>query len=313
MAEKTLNPQKIREENKGKKLMMKLKRYRFIYLMLIPVVVYFLVFSYYPMLLGVVNSFREIRLLGGAAFVGWKNYQTILSSPVYSQAFVNTLIVGAGTFVLQFAWGLLLALCLNEIRRKATRSFVQTITYIPYLLSWAVVGSIWITLLSPSGLINGLLQVVQGESFRKVVFMSERSYARGIMIFTGAWKGAGYFAALFLAAIISINPTLYEAASIDGASRFQQMFCITIPAVVPTIKVVTMLGVMGMLRNFDQIFVMANSNIMDKVRNLLYLIYNEGIVQFKIGPASAAACVVLLATMVISFTVRKLIKYDQIG
>ena len=74
-----------------------------------------------------------------------------------------------------------------------------------------------------------------------------------------------------------------------------------------------MLGVMGMLRNFDQIFVMANSNIMDKVRNLLYLIYNEGIVQFKIGPASAAACVVLLATMVISFTVRKLIKYDQIG
>ena len=173
MAEKTLNPQKIREENKGKKLMMKLKRYRFIYLMLIPVVVYFLVFSYYPMLLGVVNSFREIRLLGGAAFVGWKNYQTILSSPVYSQAFVNTLIVGAGTFVLQFAWGLLLALCLNEIRRKATRSFFQTITYIPYLLSWAVVGSIWITLLSPSGLLTICIYPGHDEGKRELSALLE--------------------------------------------------------------------------------------------------------------------------------------------
>ncbi len=143
--------------------------------------------------------------------------------------------------------------------------------------------------------------------------MSERDYARGIMIFTGAWKGAGYYAALFLAAIISINPTLYEAASIDGATRMQQIISITIPELTSTIKVVTMLGVMGILRNFDQIFIMANSSILDKVRNLLYLIYNDGIVNIKVGPASAAATLVLLATMVISFTMRKLIKYDQIG
>ena len=101
--------------------------------------------------------------------------------------------------------------------------------------------------------------------------MSERSLARGIMIFTGAWKGAGYYAALFLAAVVSINPTLYEAASIDGASRMQQIVNITVPSLMPTIKIITMLGVMGMLRNFDQIFVMQNSSILDQVRNLLYL------------------------------------------
>ncbi|MEG0742884.1 MAG: sugar ABC transporter permease, partial [Clostridia bacterium] len=127
-----------------------------------------------------------------------------------------------------------------------------------------------------------------------------------------AWKGAGYCAALFLAAIVSIDPTLYEAASIDGASRLQQTAAITVPSIASTIKVVVVLGVMGLLRNFDQIYIMSNASILDKVRNLLYLIYTDGIVQFKIGIASAAACVVLVATMLITFVVRKAIHYDEI-
>ncbi|MEG1892046.1 MAG: ABC transporter permease subunit [Clostridia bacterium] len=290
----------------------RLRRYRFIYLMLLPVALYFIVFSYYPMALGIVNSFQEIKLLGNSSFVGLKNYQKIFVSPVYTQAFYNTLIMGAGTFVLQTAWGLLLALYLNEIRSKPVKSAFQTISYIPYLLSWSVVGSMWITILSPTGLMNGILAAFGGENFRKIVFMSEQKYAQGIMIFTGAWKGAGYCAALFLAAIVSIDPTLYEAASIDGASRLQQTAAITVPSIASTIKVVVVLGVMGLLRNFDQIYIMSNASILDKVRNLLYLIYTDGIVQFKIGIASAAACVVLVATMLITFVVRKAIHYDEI-
>lgn len=303
--------QAIRKQNERRLLFDRLRRYRFIYLMMIPVLAYFLIFSYYPMALGIYNSFREIKLLGNATFVGWKNYQTIFASPVYSQAFVNTLVVGAGTFLLQTAWGLVLALAMSELRKKISRSFFQTISYIPNLLSWSVVGSIWITLLSPTGLLNSLLELIGGEEFRTIVFMSERNYARSIMIFTGAWKGAGYTAALLMAAIVAIDPTLYEAASIDGATRFQQITRITVPCIVPTIKTVVVLGVMGILRNFDQIFIMSNSSILDKVRNLLYLIYNDGIVQFKVGPASAAATIVLLATMVISFFVRRLIGYDK--
>lgn len=311
MSANTTQLQAIRKQNERRVLLDRLRRYRFIYLMMIPVLVYFLVFSYYPMALGIYNSFREIKLLGNATFVGWKNYQTIFASPVYSQAFVNTLVVGTGTFLLQTAWGLALAVGMSELRKKLSRSFFQTVSYIPNLLSWSVVGSIWITLLSPTGLFNSLLELIVGEDFRTIVFMSERNYARGIMIFTGAWKGAGYTAALLMAAIVAIDPTLYEAASIDGATRFQQISRITVPCIVPTIKTVVVLGVMGILRNFDQIFVMSNSSILDKVRNLLYLIYNDGIVQFKIGPASAAATIVLLATMVISFFVRRLIGYDK--
>jgi len=299
-------------QGRMRRLMRRVSRNRYIYLMLLPVVLYFIVFSYYPMVLGLINSFWQIRLLGSSSYVGLANYQTVFASPVYIQAFKNTLAVGVGTFCLQFAWGLLLALGLNEIRSKLVKSSIQTVTYIPYLLSWSVVGSMWIIILSPSGMLNGLLATVMGENFQKIVFMSELKYARFIMVFTGAWKGAGYFAALFLAAIISIDPAIYEAASIDGASRLQQIRRITVPSIKSTMKVVVVLGVMSMLRNFDQIFVMANSAILDKVRNLLYLIYNDGIVQFKIGQASAAACLVLAATIFITFIVRKLIRYDEI-
>lgn len=288
-----------------------LKKHRFIYLMLLPIVVYFVVFSYYPLILGFVSSFQNVKLLGGATFAGLANYQEVLQSPLYSKAFVNTLVVGAGTFLLQFVWGIVIALLLNEVCSKVAKSVLQTVTYIPYLLSWSVVGGLWMMLFAPNGMINGMLQLLSSGDFQPIAFMSEPSIARAIMIFTGAWKGAGYYAVLFLAAIVAIDPSIYESASIDGASRLRQMFQITLPNITGTMKVVTMLGVMSLLRNFDQIFVMGKSTILDEVRNLLYLIYTEGITKFKIGNATAAATLVLVATLVISAVVRKLIRYDE--
>lgn len=289
----------------------KIKRYKGIYLLLLPVVIYFLVFSYYPLVLGLINSFQKVKLLGGSQFVGLENYRDVVTSPMYQQALVNSLIVGIGTFLLQFVWGLMIALLLNEVKNKIIKSFVQTVTYIPYLLSWAVVGVLWITIFSPTGMINGLLELIRADEAGPIVFMAEPAFARAIMIFTGAWKGAGYFSALFLAAIVSLDSSLYESAQIDGATRWQQMTRITIPQIVPTMKIVTVLSAMSVLRNFDQIFVMGNASINDKVQNLLGLIYNDGILQFNVGVATAAATMVLIITMIISFTVRKLLRYDK--
>ena len=171
------------EKTTWKKRWTRIRQYRFIYLLMIPVVVYFVIFSYYPMGLGIYNSLQEIKLLGKTVYVGLKNYQTVLASPVYAQAFVNTLGGGIGTFLLQFLWGLSLAIVLNELRRKVVRSAFQTVSYIPNLLSWSVVASIWITILSPTGLANGLIRLFGGDSFQKIVFMAERSLARPIMIF----------------------------------------------------------------------------------------------------------------------------------
>lgn len=279
--------------------------------MLLPVVVYFIVFSYYPMALGVHDSFFEVKLLGGSKFVGLKNYQQVFGSKQYQQALINSLLIGCGTFLLQFVWGMVIAVGLNEIRSKIAKSFLQTVTYIPYLLSWAVVGGLWISIFSPTGMINGVLKLINGANFKPIVFMSEPAFARTIMIFTGAWKGAGYYAALFLAAIVSLDGSLYEAARIDGATRIQQIVRVTIPQLKPTMKTVTVLGAMSVLRNFDQIFIMGNASISEKVQNLLVLIYNDGILNFDVGIATAAATLVLIATMLISFTVKRLLHYGD--
>lgn len=296
---------------RGATLAARLRKNRFFYLMLLPIAAYFIVFNYYPLALGIYNSLRKVKLLGGSQFIGLTNYRDILAHPLYRQAFVNTLIVGALSFALTFCVALLLALMINEIRRKPLKSAVQSVTYLPYLLSWAVVGGIWMSILSPTGLVNGVMRSFAGADFRPTIFMAEPRLARAIMIVSGAWKNAGYYAVLLLAGIVSIDPSLYEAAAIDGASRLKQLILITVPNIVPTIKVIFMLGVMGLLRNFDQIYVMGNSAINDKVRNLLALIYEQGIAKFQIGPATAAATVVLLATLLLSAAVRKLIRYDE--
>lgn len=289
----------------------KFHRYKFFYIMLLPIAVYFLIFNYYPLILGIQKSFYDVKLLGGGDFVGLGNYQTVLNSPFYKEAFVNTLVVNFSTFILQFAWGLILALLLNEVRKKVLKSAIQSVTYLPNMLSWSVVGGIWIAVLAPTGMINGFLSLIFGEDFRAITFMAETALARPIFIFTGAWKGAGYTSVLFLAAIVGIDPSIYEAAQIDGASRMQQLFKITVPNLVPTMKTVTVLSMMGIMRNFDQIYVMRNSTIDFKVRNLLYLIFDEGTAKFKVGPATAAATIVLIITLIISFITRKLTRYDQ--
>lgn len=294
-----------------KKTLIKIRKYKSIYLMFIPIAVYFIVFSYYPLILGIISSFRESILIGTPKFVGLENYKDVISNPLYGEAFLNTIIVNLLTFVVQFIFGLFIALSLNEVRIKAIRSTIQTVTYIPNLLSWAIVGGMWIRILAPTGMLNNILKLIYGDSFTPIVFMAQPKFARTIMILTGAWKGAGYYAVLLLTAIVSIDQSIYESASIDGATRLQQIGYITIPNLVPTMKIITVLGSMNFLRNFDQIFIMGNANIFSKVRNLLYLIYTEGVVNFKIGIATAAATIVLVATFIISTIVRRLTKYDE--
>lgn len=296
---------------KSRLLWKQLKKYKLIYAMLLPIAIYFSIFSYYPLVLGVINSFRKSKMIGIPEFVGLANYKEIFVNPLYIQAFVNTVIVGLFTQVFQFLFGLLIALSINEVKSKFIKSAIQSVTYLPSLLSWAIVGGMWITILSPSGLINGILQFFNRSDFSPIVFMGEPQLAREIMVLTAAWRGAGFYAVLFVAAIVSINPTVYEAANIDGASRLKQLVYITIPSLVPTMKVIVVLGSMGILRNFDQIFVMGNSTIYHEIRNLLYLIYTDGITNFRVGLATAVATLVLIATFVLSTAVRRITKYDQ--
>ncbi|MBC2582302.1 sugar ABC transporter permease [Clostridium sp. DJ247] len=290
------------------KTLRQIKKYKAIYLMMLPVLLYFIVFSYFPLILGMIQSFQKNKLIGTPEFTGISNYKEVLGDYQFHQAFQNSLTIGIGTQILTIIFALFLSLGINEVRNKFTKSAIQTVTYIPNLFSWAVVGGMWVFVLSTNGFINNILTFTGAQS---VQFLAEAKYAQTIMILTETWKYTGYYAVLLLAGIVSINPNVFEAAQIDGASRVKQIRKIIIPHLVPTIKVIIMLGTMGLLRNFDQVFVMGNPAIMDKVRTLLLYIFTEGITQFKVGKATAAATMVLAATLVITFIIRKLIKYDE--
>lgn len=292
----------------NKNTLKQIKKYKAIYIMMLPVLLYFIIFSYYPLLLGIIQSLQKNKLIGTPEFIGITNYTEVIKDYQFKQAFENSLIIGIGTQVLAFVLSILLAVGLNEIKNKFSKSTMQTVTYLPNLFSWTVVGGMWIFVLSSNGLINSILSVLKHDS---VQFLADTNYSQAIMILTGTWKSIGYYAVLFLASIVSIDPSIFEAAQIDGASRVKQIIKIIIPQIIPTMKVIIVLGTMGLLRNFDQVFVMSNPTIMDKVRTLLLYIYTEGITQFKVGKATAAATVVLIATLLISFIVRKLIKYDE--
>ena len=309
MAERTLDPREIRKRNERRQMFDRMRRYRFIYVLLIPVLLYFLVFSYYHAA-GHRHTFRRsscwaARPLSAGELSG-DLFQPRVLAGVCQHADRRRRHLPRAVPV-----GLLLALALNELRHKLSRSFYQTVSYIPNLLSWSVVGSIWITLLAPNGLVNGFLELFAGDGFRPIVFMSERSLARGIMIFTGAWKGAGYYAALFLAAVI-----LHQPDAVRGGFHRRRLALSAADAHHRALAEADAQdrhharrdGHAAQLRpglrhgEFQHHGSGAQPAVPDLQRR-------HRAVQGR--PASAAACVVLVATMVISFTVRKLIGYDK--
>jgi putative aldouronate transport system permease protein len=286
----------------------RLRQYRSIYLMLLPVLLYFAVFSFYPLVLGLIQSLQKERLLGTPQFIGFGNYTTIFHDFVFRQAFFNSVYIGTLSLLINLFVAVVLAVCVNEIRSKFAKSAVQTVTFLPYLFSWTVVGGVWVYVLSTNGLVN---TVLAGLGTGKIGFFTVASWGRPVILFTNAWKQAGYFVVLLMASIVTIDPGIFEAARIDGASRMRQITHIILPQLGPTIKTLLVIGATAVLRNFDQVFILSRPAIKDQIRSLLLYIYEEGILQMRIGKATAAATVVLLATLLISTIVRRLAGYDQ--
>jgi len=272
-----------------------------LYLMMIPIILYFAIFVYYPLYEGAVASFQEFKLLGDRPWVGLQNYREVLDDPRFWQVLRNTLLIGGGILVFGFLPPIIVAVALNEVRLALVKKFAQTIVYLPHLFSWVVIGGMWIYLLSPrGGLVNELLAYINVGPIR---FLTNETWARITMIVLPIWRDMGYAAIIYLAAITTISPTLYEAARIDGASRLQQIYQITIPMLTNTMKVVFLLNVLGLLRIFDQIYVMQNPVVKSKVDVLMTYVYDMGIQQYEVGYASAVSMMVLIATLLMTAVV----------
>lgn len=283
--------------------------HRALYVMMIPIVAYFAVFVYYPLYEGVNASFQQFSLLGDRPYVGLENYTTVWNDARFWQVVRNTLLIGFGILIFGFAPPIIVALSLNELRLMLFKRFAQTVVYLPHLFSWVVIGGMWIYLLSPrGGLVNELLAFVEVGPVR---FLTDSTLARIMMIVLPIWKDMGYAAIIYLASITTISPSLYEAARIDGASRFQQIYQITIPLLVPTMKVVLMLNVLGLLRIFDQIYVMRNSVVQRKIDVLMTYVYDTGIQQYEVGYASAVSVMVLVVTLLLTAIVWRVTGFGR--
>jgi len=254
------------------------RKYGFYYLMLAPAIVCFIIFNYIPMY-GVIIAFKDydiIRTIAEAPWAGLKHFKEFLADENFGYVMRNTLgisLLKLATFPLP----IIFALFLNEVRSLRYKKAIQTISYLPHFLSWVVLGGILATWLSDVGIINEILVALHIID-KPISFLAEPKYFWAIVITSDVWKELGWSAIIYLAAITSISPEMYEAATIDGAGRFQQMWYVTLPSIKATISILFILAVSGVMSsNFDQILVLRNS-LNDSASNVIdYYVYYTGI------------------------------------
>lgn len=255
---------------------------RFLILMIIPAIVYYALFCYVPMY-GVLISFTKysprLGIMGsiGNNWIGFDNFKYIFEFPGFWTAFKNTVIIGSVKVVISFVSAVLVALLINEIRMRFFKKAVQIIVTFPHFLSWVVVSSLFILLLSDSGVINHMIMANGGE---KIGFFSDGKWFLTLIFSSDIWKEAGWSSIIYIATMAGISTDLYEAADIDGASRLQKIWHITLPGIKPTAVLLLIMSVGGVLSaGFDQIFNMTsslhNSLILDNVQIIDTLIYQS--------------------------------------
>lgn len=230
-----------------------------LYLMLAPVILYFVIFKYVP-LLGSVIAFQNYNIFEGfwaSPWVGFHWFRVLFDQPNFFRILGNTLIISVYQIVFAFPAPIILALLLNEVRLSAFKRTVQTLVYLPHFLSWALVFGLAYTMLSvQTGLVNNLLQQLGWEPIN---FLQSASWFRVVVVGAGVWKEMGWSTIIFLAALTGISPSLYEAAKIDGANRWNQLVHITLPGMLPSIVILLLLKVGNVLDvGFEQIYVFLN-------------------------------------------------------
>jgi len=266
----------------------RLYKYRWLYLFLVPAVIWYIIFAYGP-IYGLQIAFKDFKILKGiegSNWVGMKHFIKMAKDQTFWRVTKNTLIISGVKLVFVSTSGLVLALLLNEVSHAKYRTLVSSITMLPHFFSWVVISSILLEILSPStGMVNEIIRFCGGKP---IYFLGEDGWFLFWVIVSDMWESAGWNSIIFVAAIGGINPELYEAAQIDGAGRWKQLTNITLPSIAGTIVVVMVLKV-GALMNagFDQIYNMYNTAVMDTADILDTYVYRQGIESSKFSYSTA--------------------------
>lgn len=261
---------------------------RFLFLLFIPALVYYIMFHYVPMW-GITFSFYKYDLwnkMAGSEWMGLANFQKFFMSPDCWMVTRNTLALGLQSLFISFPITVVFALLLNEVRNLKFKKIVQTVSYMPHFLSVVVVCGLITSLLDlEGGAVNTIIQLFGGEP---IYFMNEKSWFRPIWLISEIWQTMGWGTIVYLAAIASVDPALYEAARLDGASRFRQIISITLPAIAPTVATMFILKVGAVMSgSMEKALLLQTSGIYEVSEIVSTYVYTKGIVGTDYGFSTA--------------------------
>ena len=257
------------------------------HLMMLPGMIFLIIFHLVPMggLLMAFQDFMPIKGLFGSRFVGLKNFERLFKLPTFWRVLRNTVVISVGKLVLVMVASVIFALLLNECRHVKYKRIIQTTVYLPHFLSWVILAVMFSNVFSYTGIVSQIAQMFGGEP---TMFMISNSWFRKILIGGEIWKEFGYGAIVYVAAITGIDPTLYEAAGIDGAGRWKKMWYITLPSIKPTIMLLLIFAIGGMLgTNTDLILLLYNPATYETADVIGTYVYRDSLLggRFSFGTA----------------------------
>lgn len=269
---------RVKEKDLGKvPLLKRVVKYRALLIMMVPALIFFVVFCYIPMY-GVVLAFKDYSIsqgIMGSDWVGLYYFERLFSSSRFWEVLRNTLWISLLKLVIGFFPPIMFALLINEVRVSWFKKLTQTASYLPYFISWIVMAGIIREIFSAHGVINQIITSFGGDA---QIWLSKKDYFRFILVSTDIWKSFGWASIIYISAMSSINAQLYEAASIDGAGRFRKMLSITLPSLIPVITINLILSMGGILNaGFDQIFNLMNSSVKSVADIIDTYVYELGI------------------------------------
>lgn len=278
-----------------------------LYLLFLPVMVYFVIFHYIPMY-GVQIAFKDFIANKGileSPWVGFKHFERFFDSFYFWRIIENTLGIGVYELIVGFPIPIILALMINELRTGKFRKFVQTITYMPHFLSIIVMVGMVMMFLSPvSGLVNGVIASFGGEP---ISFMTEPGWFKSIYVWSGVWQTMGWSSIIYIAALAGIDPQLHEAARVDGASRLQRIWHINIPGIAPTIIVLLILNMGSILGvGFEKVFLMQNNLNMESSDVISTNVYRSGILGAQYSFSAAVGLFNSIVNFIMLITVNRI-------
>lgn len=256
--------------------------------MLLPALVYYFIFHYYPMY-GVLIAFKHYNFtdgIMGSSWAGLEHFRYLFQLDKFWQVFWNTIVISLYRMVFGFPFPLIIALLLNEVRKTVFKRTVQTIIYVPHFISWVIMGGLLISLLSiDNGVINNIIRFFGAKP---ISFLTDESYFRGSLVWSMIWKEFGWNTIIFMAALAGVNPELYEAALMDGANRWKRIWHITLPSIRATIIILLILRIGNLMEaGFEQIFILYHPGVYNVADIIDTYVYRIGLTEGRFSLAAA--------------------------